>query len=57
MVTVRQMMTLTITIATDNGFEDNNGDDAMGNDDDVDGNDAMEDDINDNYCDGAMDGN
>ena len=40
MVTARRMTTLMITIVTDNGFEDNDGDDAIGNDDDVDGNDA-----------------
>jgi hypothetical protein len=48
MATARRMTTLTKTIATDNGFKDNDGDDAMGNDDDTDGNDAIEDDINDN---------
>ena len=42
MATVQRMTTSTITIATDNGFEDNDGDDATGNDDDVDGNGATE---------------
>ena len=46
-----------ITIAKDNGFDDNNGDDAMGNVDDIDGNGATDDDINNDDCDGAMDSN
>ena len=41
------MMTSTIMIASDNGFEDSDGDDVTGNDDDVDGNGAPEDDIDD----------
>ena len=45
-----------ITIVTDKGFNDNNGDDVSGNNDDVDGNGAMDDDIDDDNCDGAMDG-
>ena len=50
------MPTLTITIVADNGFEDHNGDDAMGNNDDVDGNGVTEDDIDDDNCVGTMDG-
>ena len=46
----------TITIAMDKGFEDNDGDDATGNDDDVDGNGATEDAIGNDNCDSAMDG-
>jgi hypothetical protein len=45
-----------IMIATDNGFDDNNGNDTTGNDNDVDGNGATDGDIDDDDCDGAMDG-
>jgi hypothetical protein len=47
MATARQMTTSTITIGTDNGFSDNNDDDATGNDDDVDGNGAADNNIDD----------
>ena len=53
MATAQRMTTSTITIAT---FKDNDGDDATGNADDVDGNGATEDDIDDEDCDSAMDG-
>ena len=39
------MTTSTITIATENGFGDNNGDDAGDNDNDVDGNGATDNNI------------
>jgi hypothetical protein len=45
-----------ITIATDNGIDDNDGNDMTGNDDDVDGNGATDGDIDNDDCDNAMDG-
>ena len=54
MVTARRITTLTITIAMDNGFYDNDGDDATGNDGDVDGNGATDNDIDDDDCNGVM---
>ncbi len=54
MVTARRITTLTINIAMDNGFDDNDGDDATGNDGDVDGNGATDNDIDDDDCNGAM---
>jgi len=36
----QRMTTSTIPIVTDNGFDDNDGDDTTGNKDDVDGNGA-----------------
>ena len=56
MAMAQRMTPSTITIATDNGFEDNDGDDATGNDDDIDGNGATEDAIDNDNCDSAMDG-
>ena len=50
------MMTSMITIATDKGFNKNNGNDVMGNDHDVDGNGATDDDIDNNDCGGMMEG-
>ena len=48
MATAQRMTASTITIATDNGFEDNDGDDATGNDNDDDGDGATGDSIDDN---------